>query len=313
MKSLNIPQRFFIFLLLVLALTCLVSPWMALGANWFAARSPDFLTEQIPFSRVFNRAFMIVAISLLIAGRHLLFPSYLKELVVVRFSDAWLNLLTGFALAVVSFVFLLTLMAAADVYTPYFRLPLAESLSRLAGALASGVFAGFMEEVFFRGLMFLGLYDSDRPLRAYLLFNLFYSAIHFVKPDVAYFLDHLDPFVGFRHLLTTFEPFLEPLRLLPGICGLFLIGVVLSYALARTGNLYLSVGLHAGWIVGLKMIRVFGDFSREQLGWAFGATDPKIISGVATWIGVLLVGLAVRQLTRRDSRLVTDQPPAATV
>lgn len=192
----------------------------------------------------------------------------------VRFSDAWLNLLTGFALSVVSFVFLLTLIAAADVYTPYFRLPLAESLSRLAGALASGVFAGFMEEIFFRGLMFLGLYDRDRPLRANLLSNL---------------------------------------RLLPGICGLFLIGMVLSYALARTGNLYLSVGLHAGWIVGLKMIRVFGDFSREQLGWAFGAIDRKIISGVATWIGVLLVGLAVRQLTRPDSRLVTDRLPAATV
>jgi len=134
-----------------------------------------------------------------------------------------------------------------------------------------------------------------------------------VKPDVEYFLDPTDPLAGFRHLLNTFEPFSEPLLLLPGIFGLFLIGVVLSYALARAGHLYLAIGLHAGWIVGLKMIRVFGDFSREQLGWAFGATDPKIISGVATWIGILLVGLAVRQLTRQESRLVTDQPPAATV
>ena len=74
----------------------------------------------------------------------------------------------------------------------------------------------------------------------------------------------------------------------------------MSYALARTGNLYLSIGLHAGWVFGLKVIRVFGDFSREDLGWIFGSTDPKIVSGVATWIGVLLVAVAVRQLTRHD-------------
>jgi hypothetical protein len=45
------------------------------------------------------------------------------------------------------------------------------------------------------------------------------------------------------------------------------------------------------------------------LGWLFGATDPKIVSGVAAWIGILLVGLAIMQLTRRGSRLATDQLP----
>lgn len=85
------------------------------------------------------------------------------------------------------------------------------------------------------------------------------------------------------------QPFSEALMLLPGIFGLFLIGAVLSYTLARTGNLYLSIGLHAGWIVGLKMSRVFGDFTRENLGLLFGAADPKIIGGVAAWIGILRV------------------------
>jgi membrane protease YdiL (CAAX protease family) len=313
MKSLNISQRLILFLLLVLALTCFASPWVALGANWFAARSPDILTEQIPFSRVFNRSFMIVAILLLIAGRRLLIPRYLKELIVIRVSAAWLSLLTGFALSVASMALLLALMAAADIYTPYFRLSLERSMSRFTGAVVSGVVAGFMEEIFFRGLFFLGLYDPDRPLRAYVLANLFYSAIHFVKPNVAYFMDPTDPLAGFRHLSNTFQSFVEPLQLLPGMFGLFLIGVVLSFALVRTGHLYLGIGLHAGWIVGLKMTRVFGDFTREQLGWAFGDTDPKIISGVATWIGVLLVGLAVRRLTEPHSRLATDRPPAATV
>ena len=62
--------------------------------------------------------------------------------------------------------------------------------------------------------------------------------------------------------------------------GLLLIGIVLSYAFLRTGTLYLSIGLHAGWIISIKTVRVFGDYRRESLGWLFGSTDPKIVSGV---------------------------------
>ena len=308
MKSLKMHQRMLIFLLLVLALTCVVTPWMALGADWVAARWPGLLDERVPFSRVFNRAFMIVGVILFFASRQHLIPSQLKKLLAVGSSTAWRGLLVGFGLALGSMALLLTAMTIADVYTPFFRLSLAQSLARLASALASGLFVGFMEEVFFRGLLFLGLFETGRPLRAYVLANLFYSALHFVKPGEDYFLDRLDPLAGFRHLLTTFEPFLDPLALLPGLFGLFLIGVVLSYALARTRNLYLSIGLHAGWIIGLRTVRVFGDFNRRDLGWAFGFTDPKIVSGLVTWLCILLVALAITWFTRRGSQFSGDPP-----
>jgi membrane protease YdiL (CAAX protease family) len=74
-----------------------------------------------------------------------------------------------------------------------------------------------------------------------------------------YFLDGIEPLAGFSHLLASFRPFLDPVLLLPGIFGLFLIGLVLSYALIRTGKLYLGIGLHAGWVFSLKTMRVFGD------------------------------------------------------
>jgi membrane protease YdiL (CAAX protease family) len=312
MKSLRPHQRLIIYLLLSLALTCVISPWMALGADWVAARWPTLLSERVPFSRIFNRAFMIAAIILFVAGRRLLIPDQLKRILVLRFSAAAKNVLLGCALALMSIVLLVAAMTLADVYTPFFRLSLAKSLSRFASALSAGVFAGFMEEVFFRGILFLSLRDQGRPARAYILANLFYSLLHFVKPGNNYYLDQIDPLAGFRHLLTTFAPFLDPMPLLPGIVGLFLIGVVLSYALARTGNLYFSIGLHAGWIIGLKTIRVFGDFTRQQLGWVFGSTDPKIVSGVVTWIGILLVGLTVHWLTRHDSRLLADRRAGAT-
>ena len=308
MKSLKMHQRMLIFLLLTLALTCVVTPWMALGADWFAARWPGLLEERVPFARVFNRAFMILGVILFCVTRHHLIPSQLKKLLAIGSSTARRGLFVGCGLALASMALLLAVMTLADVYTPFFRLSLARSLGRLASALASGLFVGFMEEVFFRGLLFLGLLEAGRPLRAYVLANLFYSAIHFVKPGEDYFLDRLDPLAGFRHLVTTFEPFLDPIALLPGLIGLFLIGVVLSYALARTRNLYLSIGLHAGWIIALKTVRVFGDYSRQDLGWAFGSTDPKIVSGVVTWLGILLVALAVHRITRRGSQFSDDRP-----
>jgi LPXTG-motif cell wall-anchored protein len=205
-------------------------------------------------------------------------------------------------LAVGSIATLAAVMTFYDIFTPFFRLSPAESIRRCVSALATGAFAGSLEEIFFRGILFKGLLQQGR-IRAYLGTNLFYSALHFVKPGESAPLESLDPLAGFRHLASTFMPFLEPLPLLPGIFGLFLIGCVLSFAFHRTGNLYLAIGLHAGWVFGLKTVRVFGDYRREDLGWMFGAIEPKIVSGVFTWIGITLVGAAVYWFTRKRRRL----------
>jgi uncharacterized protein len=313
MKSLKTHQYLLIFLFLILAVTCVISPWMALGADWFAARWPEVMSERVPFSRVFNRAFMIAGVIVFTFGRRVIFPAQLKALLPVNSVRGWQNLFTGWTLGMISIASLVTVMSVADIFTPFFRLAWDESLSRMVSALFAGIFTGFLEELFFRGILFLGLRQRGGPLRAYALVNLFYSLVHFVKPGEIYFLNGVDPFGGFRHLLTTFEPFLDPMPLLPGILGLLLIGVVLSYALERTGNLCLSIGLHGGWVFGLKVIRVFGDFTRHDLGWAFGSTDPKIVSGVVSWLGILLVALAVHRLTRRNLDRAAGQPPGSAV
>jgi membrane protease YdiL (CAAX protease family) len=313
MKSVRIHYRLLIFLTISLAIACVTSPWMALGADWFAAEWPNLLSERVPFEKIFNRAFMIAGIILFLAYRHFLLPSeLLNRLLIPGFRIGLRNFIAGFGLALISLVLLAAVMVASEVFTPYFRLAFAKALSRCASALAASVFIGFLEEVFFRGMLFLGLLQHRHPLRAYVLANVFYASIHFVKPGDDYFLDRLDLLAGFRHLLTTFEPFLELNSLIPGIIGLFLIGMVLSYALQRTGNLYLAIGLHAGWIFSLRTFRVFGNFTREELGWAFGSTDPKIVSGVVTWIGILLVGVAVSRLTRRVSLPSSAEIPPAT-
>jgi len=309
----NYPRRLILFLLAVLALTCVISPWLAAGADWAAERWSNLISEPIPFSRIFNRAFMISGIVLFIFCRRLFTGAQWKQLLVTEFGIGCRDFITGLGIAIGSLVVLAAAMTAGDVFSPFFRVSLAQALSTLASAVSAGIFAGALEEVFFRGLLFKGLYDAGRPLRAYLSANLFFSLLHFVRPGQAYFLDGFEPLAGFRHLFKTFAPFLDPLPILPGIFGLFLIGVVLSYALLRTGKLYLSIGLHAGWIIGLKSLRVFGDFRRQDLGWLFGSTDPKIVSGVATFVGLVLVGVALHYLTRSRSGRSADRLRAAAV
>ena len=307
MKCMSTHQSLLIFLVIVLALTGLLSPWFAIGTDWVVARLPG--VERFPFSGIFNRTFMFSGIVLFFLCRPLLRIGNLAELGFVSLRRGGGDLLRGWSLAVGSLAALLLAMSVAQVFEPYFRLSLSRSLSRTLSALLSGVFTGSLEEIFFRGILFKGMLQHGRLTRAVVLSNLFYSALHFVKPGEPYFVDGFDPLAGFRHLIYTFTPFSEPLNILPGMFGLFLLGIVLSYAFLRTGNLYLSIGLHAGWIFGLQSMRVFGDFRRDDLGWLFGSTHPKIVSGVAAWIGFISVLLLVHSITRNRCGLTTDQTP----
>jgi membrane protease YdiL (CAAX protease family) len=190
-------------------------------------------------------------------------------------------------------------MSLGGIFTFYFRLSLGASLERIATALLSAVAAGLLEEIFFRGIVFKALLEDWKPSIAFVIASCFYSALHFVKPVEKIILSGPDPWAGFRHLGYAFMPFLDPVTLFPGLFGLFLIGIVLAYAFARTGSIYLSVGLHAGWIFGLKTIRVYGDYRRQDLGWLFGSSEPKLVTGVAAWIGIVVVGIIVHLITRR--------------
>lgn len=136
--------------------------------------------------------------------------------------------------------------------------------------------------------------------------------MHFIRPGNTYFLDQLDLTAGLRHLAYTFTPFFDPVALLPGLIGLWLVGSVLSLAVERTGNLYLAIDLHAGWVFGLKTLPLIGDFKRAQLGWLFGASQPRIVSGAITWLAIVVTGVAVFSLTKNRAARSPDPPRVAT-
>lgn len=294
MKSI---QRIFLLVGLALLLTALVSPWAAAWWNAFAANRSGLEPLVYPFGRIFDRIFMISSIGLFVIFRRYVRLGSLRELALPPSQVAKTNIALGAALAIGSTGLLVVAMTLVGTFTPYFRLDPATALARLGSALFAAVCAATAEEIFFRGILFRGLRDSLGRINGYFLASLIFAAIHFIHPASESVLAKADGWAGLYHLAGSFRSFLNPGAIAPGLIGLFVIGVVLCFALERTGTLYLSIGLHAGWIFALKSIRVFGDFIRQDLGWVFGSSDPKIVSGPATWLGVLLVGFVIARLS----------------
>ena len=302
-------HRLFLFLLASLAITVLLSPWVAVSWDRFVNARPAWEPYRYSFSRIFDRCFLVTSILLFFPCRRFLKIGSARQVGLAPRTHPARDIAQGFVCAVVSMVVLVALMTLQDIFTPFFRLSPAESLARIAKALLAGFSVGFLEELFFRGIFFKGILEQNKPLRAFLITNAFFAAIHFVQPVSAFQLADYDPWGGARYLAGSFEPFLHFRMLFPGFIGLFLLGLVLSYAVLRTRTIFLAIGLHAGWIFALQSMRVFGDFRRQDLGWMFGSTNPKIVSGVITWIGILSVAAVVHGLTRGRAAQIRDRFP----
>ena len=291
-------KRILLLLLIVLLLTTLLSPWVAWAWGLIIGSHPGWEEYRYTFTRIFNRMFYVLAVASLFIFRSRMKIGSPSELGLKPPRERYGDLLVGLFLSISSMAALVITMSLTDVFTPYFRVALPVALGRVFKALSAGLAAGFLEEILFRGIIFKGFLDDRRPVAAFVVANLLYAAIHFVKPREKFFLSELDPRAGMVHLIYSFQPFLDLANILPGLFGLLLIGVVLSYAFQRTGSLYLSIGLHTGWIFGLKTVRLYGDYSRADLGWLFGSSEPKIVSGLFSWIGILAVGAIVHLMTR---------------
>ena len=300
-------QRILVFLLLVLLLTVIVSPWAAWSWNSFIKAWPQWREYTPSFSHIFGRLFMILGAGLFFLCRSFLKIQSVSQLGLKPTRQWHCDFARGALIAVASVIAVASLMSVLDVFTPFFRLSLSTALQRSVKALLTALTVGFLEEIFFRGVIFKGLLDDCRLAVASVFSSLFYAAIHFIKPAEEIGTSSLDAWAGLRYLVAAFQPFLDPASLFPGLFGLFLIGLVLSYAFFRTGSLYLSMGLHAGWVFGIKTIRVYGDFRREDLGWLFGSSEPKLVSGVAGWTIILAAAITVHYMTRKRLGLSVQQ------
>src|SRR3989338_4436248 len=220
-------QRIFLFLLLVLLLTVAISPWAAILWNSIIEARPEWQAYRPSFSHIFGRLFMVLGACLFFLCRPLLKIDSLSQLGLNPAGQWHCDFARGALIALASVIAVASLMSLLHVFTPFFRLSLSVALERSLKALLTALTVGVLEEIFFRGVIFKGLLEDCKPPAAFACSSLFYAEIHFIKPAEEFSLAGIDPWAGARYLAGAFKPFLDP-ALLPGLLGLFLIGMVLA-------------------------------------------------------------------------------------
>lgn len=113
--------------------------------------------------------------------------------------------------------------------------------------------APLVEEWLIRGVL-LGLWlRLAKPFAACLGTSLFFAFIHFLDPPAGSVISNpTSPFAGFELLGKILLHLTEPRFIVTDFATLLAIGMVLSWARLRTGALWFSIGLHAGWIFAFK-------------------------------------------------------------
>ena len=268
-----------------------------LGNAW---RPAHWLAET-DFQRFFDRAMFLAALLLLPVAVRALRVGGWRELGLQPDPRAWTHAALGFVAAGGMLWLLGWLLWGLGVYEP--RGP-SVPWAAFSGFLVTAAVVAAVEEAFFRGAL-LGLIGRTAPPATALVFvSALFAVLHFLKPpEHAVAVDAVRWWSGFAFLPKTFWQWRDPGLVLGGFTTLFAVAMVLGYARLRTRSLWLPVGLHAGWIFGLKS---FGKVSRHPAPpdlWIGG----DLLHGLAPVLTVLLTGALVWMWLEQENRLALDQ------
>jgi uncharacterized protein len=120
--------------------------------------------------------------------------------------------------------------------------------------LGSGVSVALIEETVFRGAMHTAIERASGPWMAPLLTAPLFAVLHFFAKvripaaDVGWGS-------GFDLLLLSFAPLSHPGLVLDSFLSWWVVGLILSLTRVLTGNIAVAIGLHAGWVVVLRMLQ----------------------------------------------------------
>lgn len=249
-------------------LAAVISPWLYQVGKWFggvsAASDLNALAEWLgkscrraDFDRYFSRALVISGLALL--------PFLFRRIRRIRVGTgaggvaarrvSWQSMVIQIAAGCVIAGGILwatgAVLETLGAYVPENKVP---GIGKLAGGiLPAAIGASLLEEWLFRGLL-LGLWlKFAKPLAACLGTSLFFAFVHFLRPpSEAVIAAPGAPLAGFELLGKILLHFTDPRFFITDFATLFVIGMILAIARVRTGALWFSIGLHAGWILAFK-------------------------------------------------------------
>jgi membrane protease YdiL (CAAX protease family) len=284
--------------------------WLAEG--W--AKGLHGSMERAHFSRYFNRAILLAAVLLigpvlrgLRSGGEGERLSWRDRLALAPNPVWWRHGLLGFVVAGGSLLLLGVWYVSRDWYAmkegaePWLEVVLA--------ALGTGLAVGLLEEVVFRGA-FTALFGRLwRPMTVLVVVAVIFALLHFLQAPRSLKIDPVLWWSGFDLIGEVFAHFFrqlsDPAFFIAEFLVLLAIGLVLGYARWKTGSLWLGIGLHAGWVMGVKILSglTVRNFNRDAMMPWLG--DSLRVGAVSLFV-VLLTGAGLWiWLRRRPDRPIT--------
>lgn len=168
------------------------------------------------------------------------------------------------------------------------------ALATLAGkALLAGFVIALIEETWFRGALQRAFELRFGAGSAILTTAILYAMVHFVRPDVAVPADEVGWLSGAVVIAGAFGRFSDP-AVIDSFAALFAAGILLALVRHRCGRIWECIGLHAGFVVVIRLTRKFTELQPDSpYGYLVGGFD-----GVIGWLGFAVLAAAAAGYVR---------------
>ncbi|MEM1442249.1 MAG: CPBP family intramembrane glutamic endopeptidase [Verrucomicrobiota bacterium] len=303
--------KILVFLTGIVLLSAILAPPLYFGGKHIVAEGwleGTFLEgingsmDRAKFSRYFNRAVLLSALLLIWPTLKWLNAGRREKVGVKAFLQLdpnpawWKHCLLGFVVAGGT----LLLLGAFYVNQGWYESrDSGKTLGKiLLQALGTGLAVGILEEFVFRGALQAVLARVLRPLPLFFVIAVFFAVIHFFNAPPTLEIGTVSWGTGFwmvgRIFQYFFSQFADPYFLLAEFAVLFAIGLTLGYTRMKTGSLWLGIGLHAGWVFGVKTLSPMTSraFERaEMMPWLGDTLRVGLVSTfvvLLTWLGIWL-------------------------
>ena len=244
-------RAFLLFLGLILAALGVMA--LAAYPGWLAIAP---LLEEPKFHRIASRIGML---ALLVGFVLLARRMQLADRASLGFGLAWpaflRHVLLGLGLGAVLMLPVVAMLFALDLRVPVDGQFDATLLARLTlQGLLSGTVVALIEETFLRGAMFTAIEREAGARAAIALTSIVYAALHFIG-RYRIPADEVEWGSGIELLAGTLQAFAAPATIVDAFLCLVGVGVVLGAVRALTGNIAACIGLHAGWVWIITLVR----------------------------------------------------------
>jgi CAAX protease family protein len=256
-----------------------------------------------PVHRVMNRLAMLLAlVGLIVLTRRLGLSNRAALGYRLPRAEFFRQLGIGWAAGIGLMLPLVALLLALDVRQ--IKPGLDGDLLPLVGqGLLSGLVVAFIEETFFRGILFTAVARTSSIRAAIVAPSVLYAALHFLGGKLRVPPEEVSWVHGFQVLSRLFERYAQPLAFVDSFLALVALGILLALVRLRTGAIAACIGLHAA---GVCMIFILRDTTTingsAKLAWVVGEYDGVIGWAAFVWLAAMAVAFTLYQLSESSSR-----------